>query len=104
MSEFISTEKNDSLQQFFVKVNTDALLRSNFLENPIRELANAGLTLSPEAEKEVLILTKMLVQKVPDIAAIPGEYRPLLDDIAKSLEDSQEGARSKTYEDDPMLL
>ncbi len=106
MSDYISTSNSDSLRRFFVKVNSDAVVRVHFLANPVKVLAAEGLTLSTKAKKEVLILTELLLRKLPDMAALPKGYEvEVLEDIAKSLDSQESELKSKKrYEDDPMMF
>jgi hypothetical protein len=102
MSEFISTEDPEAFRRFFVKVNTDFGLRQKFLQDPVEVLQQAGLILGDEAKEEVVILRDILVEKVPDIAMIPSEYRELMEEIRQSLSDKE--ISSTEYDDDPGML
>jgi hypothetical protein len=102
MGEYISTEASEALRRFLLKVNTDGEFRNQFLEDPITILRDAGLILSEEAIGEVRILRDILVNKVPDIADIPGEYEELFEEIRESLSSGE--ISSKKYDDSPMML
>ena len=97
MSKYVSTTKRDSLRQFFLKVNRDAVFRIKFLANPVEVLAAEGITLSLNAEKEVRAATAVLLRKLPELSVVPTGFDALLAEVA------QEGT-SKGPEPDPSML
>jgi hypothetical protein len=82
MSDYIRTDNSDSLREFMLKVNSDVEFRTSFLEDPVKVLASAGITLSPKAKEEVSEVTQMLVERLPQISEIPSGFTLIIEDTA----------------------
>ncbi len=97
MSRSVSSKDHNSLRLFFLKVNKNSSFRAKFLADPAKVLAAEGITLSPDAEKEVIGLTKVFLRRLPELAVVPTGFDALLAEVAK------EGS-AKGSDDDPAML
>jgi hypothetical protein len=77
---------NDSLRRFFVRVNTDASFRKEFLENPVLILKREGVNLEPDAKEQLMQLQKDLFEMIPAITKIPTGYEMILDSFTRKKE------------------
>ena len=87
---------------FFLKVNKDTVFRKNFLTNPVKVLANEGISLNPKAEREVKAITEVLLRKLPELSVVPTGFDVLLEEVVKQARGEVES--SKCVDNDPPML
>lgn len=88
-----------ALKKFFIKVNTDAQYRLEFLHKPIETFMEAGIVLESARAEEVKNIIKILLESLPGLADIPTGYGALLLNVKAG----KLPAPSQRIDDDPLI-
>jgi hypothetical protein len=73
-----------SVKKFFVRVNSDAAFRAQFLKDPAGTLQNFGVTLSAAAQADLVSCVPIVMKHLPDLVNIPTEYDALITEVQTS--------------------
>lgn len=70
------------VRETFVKVNTDATFRANFIKDPVGSLQGEGYALSDADQKQLMEMMEKMRKHLPDLGHLPSGYKDLIDEVA----------------------